>query len=66
MEKIAIRVLQRPDEKDPDKMLKWFCAALGLSADPKQASIEEQILKEFAYSAHLNKGLSSSELRFDR
>ena len=66
MERIAIRVLQKPDDRDPNKMLKWFCAALGLSSDGRGSSIEEQILKELAYSARLNRGMSSSELKFDR
>ena len=66
MEKIAIRVLEKPDDKDIDKMLKWFCAVLGLSSGDDKDSIEEQILRKFALSAQQNTGLSSSELKFDK
>lgn len=65
MEKIAIRVLEKPDAKDPEKMLAWFVAALGLSGD-KEDSIEEQILRDFAYAAKKEEGISSSELKLDR
>ena len=65
MEKIAIRVLEKPDAKDPEKMLAWFVAALGLSGEEKD-SIEEQILRDFAYAARKEQGLSSSELKLDR
>ncbi len=66
MEKIEIRVIERPDEDDPEKMLRWFAAVLGLSGDQKD-SIAEQILKDFAYAAKEGmNGLSSSELKFDK
>ena len=65
MEKIEIRALEMPDEKNPEKILMWFVAAFGLSSDEKD-SIEGQILKDFAYAARRNEGLSSSELKFDR
>ncbi len=66
MERIEIRVIQRPDDDDPEKMLRWFVAVLGLSGDHKD-SIAEQILKDFAYAAKEGiDGLSSSELRFEK
>ncbi|MCL4379106.1 MAG: hypothetical protein M1160_03155 [Candidatus Marsarchaeota archaeon] len=66
MEKIEIRAIEKPDEKDPEKMLRWFVAALGLSGDEKN-SIEEQILRDFAVATREGcEGLSSSELKFDR
>jgi predicted transcriptional regulator len=65
MEKIEIRALEKPDDKDPKKILMWFVAAFGLSSDDKD-SIEGHILKDFAYAAKRNEGLSSSELKFDR
>lgn len=66
MDKIEIRVIEKPDESDPEKMLRWFVVALGLSGDEKN-SIEEQILKDFAVAAREGEeGLSSSELSFDK
>ncbi len=66
MEKIEIRAIEKPDEKDPDKIIRWFVAVLGLSGDEKN-SIEEQILRDFTEAAREGEeGLSSSELKFDR
>lgn len=65
MEKIEIRVLEKPDDKDPKKILMWFVAAFGLSSDDKD-SIEGQILKDFAYATKRTEGLSSAELTFDK
>ncbi len=66
MQRIEIRVIERPDDDDPEKMLRWFVAVLGLASDQK-SGIEEQILKDFAYAAKEGiDGLSSSELRFDK
>ncbi len=65
MEKIEIRAIEKPDEKDPVKIIRWFCAAFGLSGN-NEDSIEEQIFRDFAFSAQKGEGLSSSELKFDR
>ncbi len=63
MQKIAIRSLERPDTDNPEALLKWFCTALGLSANDN-GEIEEKILKELFYSARANDGVSSSEINF--
>ena len=65
MERIVIRVLEKPDFNDPEKLIKWFCSVLGLSGEGEIDSIGEQILSEFAKAAYLDKGLSSSELKLD-
>jgi DNA-binding Lrp family transcriptional regulator len=64
MRKIAIRSLERPDTDSPEALLKWFCTALGLSANDSD-DIEEKILKELFYSARANEGISSSEMNLD-
>lgn len=64
MERIVIKFVERPDSKDQEKMLKWFCDVFGLSGDNDAFdSIEEQILKNFTEAAYRDKGLSSSELK---
>ncbi len=65
MERIVIKFVERPDFKDPDDMLKWFCAVFGLSNDYSNDSIEEQILGKFVEAAYGDNGLSSSELKLD-
>ncbi len=66
MEKIEIRAIEKPDDKDPEKIIRWFVAVLGLSGDEKN-SMEEQILRDFALAAREGEeGLSSSELRFKK
>jgi hypothetical protein len=65
MEHIVIRVLEKPDFNDPEKLIKWFVSVLGLSGEGEIDSIGEQILSEFAKAAYLDKGLSSSELKLD-
>jgi predicted transcriptional regulator len=63
MERIVIKFVERPDFKDQEKMLKWFCDVFGLSSgDDAFDSLEEQILKNFTEAAYKDKGLSSSEL----
>ena len=65
MEHIVIRVLEKPDFNDPEKLIKWFVSVLGLSGEGEIDSIGEQILSEFANATYLDKGLSSSELKLD-
>ncbi len=65
MEKIEIRAIERPDENDPVKMIRWFCATFGMSGS-EEDSIEEQILKDFVFSQRKEDGLASSEIQFDR
>ncbi len=65
MEHIVIRVLEKPDFNDPEKLIKWFCSVFGLSGEGEIDSIGEQILSEFAKAAYLDKGISSSELKLD-
>ncbi|HVC58085.1 MAG TPA: winged helix-turn-helix domain-containing protein [Candidatus Acidoferrales bacterium] len=64
MGRIVIRFVERPDTKDSEAMIKWFCNVLGLSDDEGE-SIEEQMLKEFADAAYNNEGLSSSEIKLE-
>lgn len=66
MEKIEIRAVERPDGNDPVKVIRWFCAALGLSNGRDDISIEEQILRDFMFAPQKGDGLASSELEFDR
>ena len=66
MEKIEIRAIEKPDGNDPENILKWLVAALGLSSEGK-SSIGEQILKDFAMAVRNGEdGLSSSELKLNR
>ncbi len=63
MERIIIRIVERPDLDDSKKMIKWFCEVFGLADDNDSFnSISEQILKNFIEAAHSSTGLSSSEL----
>lgn len=63
MERIVIKFVERPDFKDQEKMLKWFCDVFGLSSSDNFDSIEEQILRNFTVAAYKNSGLASSELK---
>ena len=64
MEHIIIRIVEKPNFNNPEKMLKWFCDVFGLSSGTDgEESLEEQILRNFTEAAHENKGLASSELR---
>jgi predicted transcriptional regulator len=65
MERIVIKVMEKPDFNDPEKLIRWFCSVLGLSSEDDSASIGEQILSKFAEAAYLDKGLSSSELKLN-
>ncbi len=66
VERIVIKFVERPDFKDQEKMLKWFCEVFGLSSDNDSFdSIEEQILKNFTEAAYEDKGLASSELKLN-
>jgi predicted transcriptional regulator len=64
MGKIVIRTVEMPRQDEPDKMIKWFCAALGFPAEGIGISIEEQMLKKFIMASQENKGLPSSEFHF--
>lgn len=64
MERIVIKVLEKPDFNDPEKLIKWFCEVLGLSSEEDSTSIGEQILSSFTKAAYLDEGISSSELKF--
>ncbi|MCL4389270.1 MAG: hypothetical protein M1528_00795 [Candidatus Marsarchaeota archaeon] len=61
MERIAIRALELPDSRNPERLLQWFCAVLGLSSD-EEGSIEKNILRELVSHAQISEGISSSEL----
>ena len=65
MERIVIKVLEKPDFNDPEKLIKWFCSVLGLSSEEDSAvtGIGEQILGSFARAAYTSEGISSSELK---
>lgn len=66
MERIVIRFVERPDFKDSEEMIKWFCEVFGLSGSNGELdSIEEQILRNFVNAAYSNRGLASSELKLD-
>jgi hypothetical protein len=65
MERIVIKVMEKPDFNDPEKLIRWFCSVLGLSNEDDSASIGGQILSKFAEAAYFDKGLSSSELKLD-
>ncbi len=64
MGKIVIRTVDMPRQDRPDQMIKWFCEALGLTADSKSISVEEQMLKKFVEAAREDVGLSSSQFSF--
>ena len=64
---IVIRSVEKPDigRGKPDNLIRWFCEALGLSAESGD-DLEERILKDFIYAAFRDRGLSSSEIKLDR
>lgn len=64
---IVIRSVEKPDigRGKPDNLIRWFCEALGLSAESGD-DLEEKILKDFIYAAFRDRGLSSSEIKLDR
>jgi predicted transcriptional regulator len=66
MERIVIRFVERPDFKNQEKMIKWFCEVFGLSGSENESdSIEQQILMSFIQAAYKDEGLGSSELKLD-
>ncbi len=60
-----MRDVERPEFKKPEDIIKWFCAAFGLVANPGENGVEEQILQTFVMAAQEDKGLSSSEIELD-
>ncbi len=66
MEKIIIKVTEKPN-KDPEKIIKWFCIVFGLSDEEEKNNIETQILKKFIMNAeNRNNGITSSDLKFNK
>ncbi|MCL4381053.1 MAG: hypothetical protein M1331_01175 [Candidatus Marsarchaeota archaeon] len=64
MEKIVIRVIERPSDESPEKIIKWFCVVFGLSDNDNGNDIGVQILKKFIMDSDSRKsGLSSSDLK---
>ena len=66
MEKIVIRVIERPSNESPEKIIKWFCMVFGLSDNDSNNDIGVQILKKFIMNSNSRDGgLSSSDLKFN-
>ncbi len=64
MEKIVIRVIERPSSENPEKIIEWFCMVFGLSDKDNSNDIGVQILKKFIMnSSSGGSGLSSSDLK---
>ncbi len=63
MEKIVIKSVDRPAERNPDDMIRWFCEALGLTNSAEKDSLEAEILKRFIIAAAHNVGISSSQIK---
>ncbi len=65
MEKLIIRVTERPSHESPEKIIKWFCVVFGLSGNENSNDIGVQILKKFIMDSKNRKnGLSSSDFKF--
>lgn len=62
MKKIVIKSLDRPSEKKPEYMIRWFCEAFGLS-NTDEDTIESQLLKYFLIAAQKSDGISSSHIK---
>lgn len=66
MEKIIIKVTEKPN-RDPEKIINWFCIVFGLSDEEEKNNIETQILKKFIMNAeNKNNGITSSDLKFNK
>ena len=59
MEKIIIKSINKPTQKDTDYLIIWFCKAFGLVGEKGGSDIEVQIMKKFLTASFDNKGLSS-------
>ncbi|MGC8651925.1 MAG: hypothetical protein ACP5UH_01590 [Candidatus Micrarchaeia archaeon] len=60
MEKIVIKSVERPRDETPNSIIRWFCNVFDLDSE-----IEQEIFKRFIKAAGQNRGISSSELRFN-
>ncbi len=54
MEKIVIRVIERPSSENPEKIIEWFCMVFGLSDKDNSNDIGVQILKKFNASFEIH------------
>lgn len=66
MEKIIIKSINKPKEKNTDYLIIWFCKAFGLVSEKGGNDIEVQIMKKFLIASFENKGLSSSEIKIGK
>ncbi len=66
MEKIIIKSINKPTQKDTDYLIIWFCKAFGLVGEKGGSDIEVQIMKKFLTASFDNKGLSSSEIKIGK
>jgi predicted transcriptional regulator len=59
-DRVIIKFIERPSSDNPEEIIRWFCAAFGLSTEKN--GIEEQMLSRFMEAAHREMGISSTEL----